>query len=154
MLRYERIHLTRTCIFFDLVLGVFEKLRVSVTGYKRQRTLANLSQKEVESALQEMRDTLGRKVPRHNAISRGVVERKKLSVQGVWRNLPDPNIELPCAVERRQKIRETMRFQDLVDSVGLAGVVDVMQTLLHKQEETRQKEIAKLPTPITIWPTE
>lgn len=104
--------------------------------------------------MQELRDTLGRKVPRHNEISRGVMERKKLSVQGVWRNQPNLNIEIPGAAERRKKVRETMRFQHLVDQVGYSGVVDIMQTVLQKQEDARLEEIAKLPKPEKVWPTE
>lgn len=104
--------------------------------------------------LQELRDTLGRRVPRHNKISRGVLERKKLSVQGVWRNLPNLNIEIPGAVERRRKIRETMRFHDLVDRVGFAGVVDIMQTVLQNKEDERLEELAKLPKGEKVWPTE
>lgn len=93
-------------------------------------------------------------MPRHNEISRGVMERKKLSVQGVWRNQPNLNIEIPGAVERRNKIREKMRFQDLVGQVGYSGVVDIMQSVLQKTEDARLEEIAKLPKVEKVWPTE
>lgn len=128
--------------------------RGTVTGYQRNRTVKNLDGEGVRAVLQELRDTLGRKVPRHNEISLGVVERKRLSVSGVPRNVPNLNVVPPDVQERRADIRQRFGFRDLVDDVGLAGVVDVAQEMVAQIERERQTAIDAEPKKVRVAPTE
>lgn len=126
----------------------------SVTQYKRQRTLKNMSRKEVSATFQDLRDTLGRKVPRHNEISIGVLERKRLSVQGIWRNARDMDPDLPKLRVRRERLRQKYRMQDIVDNVGLSGLVEISQKIIAQREEERKAAMDALPKIKKVEPTE
>lgn len=106
------------------------------------------------AAFQELRDTLGRNVPRHNEISIGVLERKRLSVQGVWRNARDMDPDLPKLRARRERLSQQFRMQDVVDDVGLSGLVEISQKIIAHRDEERKVAIEALPKFEKVEPTE
>lgn len=114
-----------------------------------------MSSEEVAEIFQLLRDTLGRKVPKHNEVSIGVLEKKKQSVQGIWRNphslirelVPDMN----KTVERRHK---DYGLQVLLDDIGTAGVIRMTQKLLRRRAESDQAIIDALPKKEVVRATE
>lgn len=114
-----------------------------------------MSSKEVQEVLEELRDTLGRRVPKHNEIGIGVVEKKCVSVQGIWRNAPDlwyP--ELPETAETRERRSQTHGLQTLFDDVGITGVISTTQKLLDREATAKQLALDALPRAERILPTE
>lgn len=140
--------------FMTLIPQPFRARPTSVTGYKRQRTLKNEDAEVVRSCLQELRDTLGRKVPRHNEISRGVLERKTLSVQGVWRNTVGGFHDTRRERDRRLALGKTYGLGDILEDIGMTGVVEVTQQLMKEKEEMHQAAIARFPVKKRVRPTE
>lgn len=152
---------SRTVFFaFSRTLHIFHNLSncyffiFLATTYKRQRTLKNLSRNEVREAVQELRDTLGRKVPKHNEISIGVLERPRLSVQGVPRNSATSEADLPQLRARRERLRKEYRMQDLVKQVGLTGMVEITQKIIEHRDEHRKALIEAMPKRTKVNPTE
>lgn len=135
----------------DVFLGAVR----TVTGYERCIGLKNLDPKRVEEVFTYLRNTLGRKVPRHNEISIGVVESRNVSVQGFWRNSPSSrDVELPETVERRERRRAEYGLQDVIDELGVPGVIRITQKLLEKQELAKARALAAEPAVERVCATE
>lgn len=114
-----------------------------------------MTTEEVGQTFQLLRDTLGRRVPAHNEFGTGVVEKKTVSVQGVWRNhpgfyLPDTN-EL---LELRQRRHREHSVEKIIDEFGLEGVVRMTQKLLQRGEEAHLAALAEVPKKERVMPTE
>eukprot|EP00177_Eucheuma_denticulatum_P007331 GFKZ01013344.1.p1 GENE.GFKZ01013344.1~~GFKZ01013344.1.p1 ORF type:complete len:131 (-),score=20.59 GFKZ01013344.1:42-434(-) len=125
------------------------------TGYERAIGLKNKDAEEIDKTFTYLRNTLGRKVPKHNQISIGVVGRKHVSVQGFWRNSASLQVkELPAVIERRQKRQEEYGLQKLFDEMGMAGVTRVTQKLLERQKMAKEKALAAEPKVEVVLPTE
>lgn len=125
----------------------------SVTKYERQQSLKNLSAEKVGAVLQDLRDTLGRKVPKHSDISNRVVEQKKVSVQGVWRNMRDLSPDAPEVIEKRERLQAQCGLHDLVEEVGITGIVQMTQQIIAERDAARQAALASLPRPYKVKPT-
>ncbi|KAI0559136.1 hypothetical protein FGB62_166g054 [Gracilaria domingensis] len=127
----------------------------TVTGYERQRTLKNMSAEEVGETLQLLRDTLGRPVPAHNDVGVGVVEKREVSVQGVWRNRADMNLpETAETLELREKRRQEYSVESVIDKYGMAGLVKMTQDLLENRERMRLAALEAMPKKERVMPTE
>jgi hypothetical protein len=128
---------------------------VAVTSYSRQIGLKNLDREEVSTKFKYLRNTIGHKLPTHNKIGMGVVNRKKVSIQGFWHNSAELRLPpFPHEIELRQRRAEEAGYSKLVDEVGVAGVLRMMQRLMEIQEQTRQNALAKLPRPVRTAATE
>lgn len=127
---------------FSLLFYLFDECPNAVTGYERDQTIKNLSAEEVRDVLQEMRDTLGRKVPRHSQIANRVVEQKKISVQGVWRNSRDLDPDLPAVVNRLKELQRDYGLHDLVNEMGITGIVQATQMIIRRKDAERQAAMA------------
>ncbi|CAN8070352.1 unnamed protein product [Agarophyton chilense] len=126
-----------------------------VTGYERQRTLKNISAEEVGETLQLLRDTLGRRVPAHNQLGTGVVEKRAVSVQGVWRNRADLNPpETAETLELREKRRQEYSVDSIIEKYGVTGLVKITQSLLENRERMRLAALAAMPKKERVMPTE
>jgi hypothetical protein len=126
-----------------------------VTGYSRQLELRNMGPDKVAEKFQYLRNALGHKTPTHNKIGMGVVNRKKVSIQGFWHNSAELRFPpFPHEVALRKQRAEEVGFSKLVGEVGISGVVRMMQRLMELQEETRQNALAKLPRPVRTRATE
>lgn len=101
-----------------------------------------------------MRNTLGRKAPRHSEISNRVVEQEKISVQGVWRNMADFNQDLPEDKKLKEDVNIKYNLQDTIDEVGMAGIVHMTMEMVKAQEDKRQTAMKKLPKRVRVQPTE
>ena len=114
-----------------------------------------MDRKDIVERFAYLRNSLGRPIPKHNEISIGVVERKRVSIQGYWKNSPDTRTPpLREFKERHASLRETHGFQQIVNEFGLSGVVRITQKLLEKQQEAKEKALAALPPKIKIRATE
>lgn len=101
-----------------------------------------------------MRNTLGRKVPRHSEISNRVVEQKRLSVQGVWRNKETSVFEWPKEKDHREYIERHYDLRDVIDDVGVSGVVHITQQLLKEEVDKQQAAIANAPKKFRVAASE
>lgn len=126
-----------------------------ITGYERYITLKNLDPEKISEVFTYLRNTLGRKVPKHNEVSIGVVERSHVSVQGFWRNSPSlKDRELPEVTALRERRRKEHGLQDMIDEVGMTGVVRITQRLLERQELAKQEALAAEPKVEKVRATE
>ena len=101
-----------------------------------------------------MRDTLGRKPPRHSHISNQVVEKKRVSVQGVWRNERQSNLLTPRQQAQRDHIAANYDMQQLRDKIGLAGIMHITKELIQTRQDKRNEALDALPKPYKVLPTE
>lgn len=125
------------------------------TGYERQIGLKNKDLETVNDTVAYLRNTLGRKVPQHSEISIGVVEKKKESVQGFWRNsVSFHDRELPETIQKRAERQAEYNLQKMIDDIGMNGVAMVTQKLLERQELAKDRAIAAAPKPSRVLPTE
>ena len=114
-----------------------------------------MSSDEVSEIFQLLRNTLGRKVPKHNEISIGVLERKTQHVQGVWRNPHSVLDELiPGMKKTIERRHDTYGLHVLLDDIGTAGVIRMTQKLLKKKAESDQAIIDALPKKEVVRATE
>lgn len=125
-----------------------------ITGYARRWCLKNLDGDRVGERCQEMRDTLGRKPPRHSHISNRVVEQRKISVQGVWRNVREPKRLTELQRLQKQSIADNYDMRMLMNNVGLAGIVHITKGLIATREDKRMKAMDALPKRYKVQPTE
>lgn len=125
------------------------------TGYERAIGLKNNDVETIDKVFTYLRNTLGRKVPKHNEISIGVVEVKNVSVQGFWRNSASlqPR-ELPEITERRRRLRGEYGLQSLFDEMGMMGVVRITGKLLERQKLAQERALVAEPKKERILPTE
>lgn len=110
---------------------------------------------DIRFQLQDLRDTLGRKVPRHQDISIGVVEARSVSVQGMWRNSPE--MEESMHVERNERKRHLEQqygLSQILQETGLTGVVTIAKKLFERHEQLRQQAIEAEPKHERVMPTE
>ncbi|CDF39682.1 hypothetical protein CHC_T00009060001 [Chondrus crispus] len=126
-----------------------------ITGYERSITLKNLSPEKIGDVFTYLRNTLGRKVPKHNEISIGVVEKNQESVQGFWRNSATLlEKELPEVTQLRERRRQEYGLQSMIDDVGVTGIVRITQKLLERQEMAKQAALDAEPKVEKIRATE
>lgn len=110
---------------------------------------------KVGEVFQSLRDSLGRKTPTHNDVGIGVVEAKKISVQGVWRNTPDLRVIDSIDVrERRQRREEEFGLSKVMDEFGSAGLVLLTQKLLERRAAGHRAALDALPKVERVLPTE
>lgn len=127
----------------------------TVTGYERYITLKNLDPEKIDKVFTYLRNTLGRKMPKHNEISIGVVEKKRTSIQGFWRNSRElTEKELPEVTQLRERRRKEHGLQGMIDEVGITGVVRITQKLLERQEMAKQAALAAEPKVEKVRATE
>lgn len=125
----------------------------AVTGYERDLSLKNMSAQAVAERVQYLRDTRGRKTPKHNHM--GFVKREFVSVQGFWRNSGDLRLPaLPEDVEKRARRERECGLQGVVDEVGLEGVAVVTRKLLERQAAAKAAAMAKMPKVEKVRATE
>lgn len=94
-------------------------------------------------------------MPKHNEVSIGVVEKKRISIQGFWRNSPTlSEKELPEVTQLRERRRKEHGLQNMIDEVGIAGVIRITQKLLEKQEMAKQAALAAEPKVERVRATE
>jgi hypothetical protein len=126
-----------------------------VTGYARQLNLRNHDRASVAERFQYLRDSIGQKLPTHNAVGMGVVNRKKVSVQGFWVNSPELGMPaLPQEIELRERREREYGLAKLVDEVGVAGIIRLTERLLLAQREARETALAALPKKVRTRATE
>lgn len=85
----------------------------------------------------------------------GVVNRKKVSVQGFWTNSPDLRFPpQPQEIALRARRKRDYGLARMVDEVGMAGVVRVTQRLLEVQRRTKEEALAAMPKVERVRATE
>lgn len=125
----------------------------AVTGYERDLSLKNMDAAAVAKRVQYMRDTLGRKTPKHNHM--GFVQRDFVSVQGFWRNAGDLRMPaLPEEVEKRAWCEREHGLQKVIDECGLEGVAVITRKLLERQAAAKAAAMEKLPKVEKVRATE
>jgi hypothetical protein len=146
---------SRAFCTYDWLRHVVVLFMSLVTGYSRQLGLKNMDKEQVAEKFKYLRNALGHKTPTHNKVGMGVVNRKRVSVQGYWHNSAELRFPpFPHEVELRKQRAEEVGFSKLVGEVGIAGVVRMMQRLMELQEQARQDALAKLPKPVITPATE
>lgn len=130
--------------------------RVDVaTGYARQLDLKNHDRGSVAERFQYLRDSIGQKLPTHNAVGMGVVNRKKVSIQGFWTNSEENVMPTqPFEVELRNQRAKDYGLGELVKEVGFAGVVQITDGLRRAQREAKERALAALPKKVKTPATE
>lgn len=125
------------------------------TGYERTIGLKNKDVETIDKTFTYLRNTLGRKVPKHNEISIGVVEVENVSVQGFWRNSASlqPK-ELPETTELRHRRQAEYGLQKLFEEVGVTGVARITEKLLERQKLAQERALAAEPKKERVMPTE
>lgn len=114
-----------------------------------------MSPEEIGNVLQLIRDTLGRRVPFHNEVGIGVVEKRVVSVQGVWRNRADLNVPETAELKAlRAKRSEEYSCHRIIDEFGVEGLVRMTQKLLDRREKNRLQALADMPKKERVMPTE
>lgn len=113
----------------------------------------NMDKETVAQRIQYLRDTLGRKTPKHNHM--GFVERDFVSVQGFWRNSADLRRRpLPIEIETRERRGNDHGLDKVMDEIGLEGVATVLNKLRERQRLAHERALAKLPVKERVLPTE
>lgn len=125
------------------------------TGYERAIGLKNKDVELIDKTFTYLRNTLGRRVPKHNEISIGVLEVKNVSAQGFWRNSASLQLqELPEITERRTRLRGEYGLQNLFEEMGMTGVIRITEKLLERQKLAQERALAAEPKEERVTPTE
>lgn len=83
------------------------------------------------------------------------MEQKRVSVQGFWRNSPTLlEKELPEVTELRERRRQEYGLQNVIDEMGVTGVVRITQKLLERQEMAKQAALDAEPKVERVRATE
>lgn len=126
-----------------------------MTGYARQLELRNSDRDSVRERFGYLRNSIGGRIPTHNSVGTGVVNRKKVSVQGFWVNSPllTPPPQ-PQEIELRARRKKDYGLAKMVDEVGIAGVVRITERLIEAHKKGKAEALERLPKKERIRATE